>query len=108
LRLTLHKNKCRIYRVSDGVTFLGYRIFPTHRLLKKQNALHMRHKLRIMSRQYAQGRIDLPAINQRIQSWIGHAAHADSYRLRRRVLGSVTFQRGQTQNASGRLVVLRS
>jgi retron-type reverse transcriptase len=23
LRLTLHKNKCRVYRVSDGVTFLG-------------------------------------------------------------------------------------
>ncbi len=36
LRLRLHKNKSRIYRVNEGVSFLGYRIFPTHRLLKNK------------------------------------------------------------------------
>ncbi len=47
-----------------------------------------------MKQQYADGQIDLAAVGQRIQSWIGHAAHADSYRLRERILGSVTFQKG--------------
>ena len=34
LRLKLHEKKCRIFRVDEGVCFLGFRIFSTHRLLK--------------------------------------------------------------------------
>ena len=64
----------------------------------------MRRKLAIMKQQYADGQVDLAAVGHRIQSWIGHAAHADSYRLRERILGSVTFQRGETGDAAGRLV----
>ena len=94
LRLKLHRKKCRVYRVEEGISFLGYRIFPTHRLLKKDNALKMRRRLRQLSRQYREGHISLENIRERIQSWIGHAGHADTYRLRRRMLGSVVFKKG--------------
>ncbi len=93
LRLKLHEKKCRIYRVEEGVTFLGYRIFPTHRLLKKENVLHMRRKLKKLSGMRKTGEISIRKLNQSIQSWIGHASHADTYRLRSRVLGGVVFQR---------------
>lgn len=108
LRLKLHKRKCRVYRVNDGVCFLGYRIFPTHRLLKKDNALRMRRKLKKFSCQYQAGMIDLREIQQSIQSWIGHACHADTYKLRKRLLGSVAFRRGETENAAGRLLEQQS
>ena len=37
LRLRLHPRKCTLSRTQDGVTFLGYRLFPTHRRLDAQN-----------------------------------------------------------------------
>jgi len=100
LRLKLHRNKCRIYRVKDGVTFLGQRIFPTHRLLKKENTLAMRRRLRKMSVQYRAGDISLDTVHQRIQSWIGHAQHADTWQLRRRLFAAAVFQRGEVKTAS--------
>lgn len=94
LRLRLHPNKCRVYRVDEGIRFLGYRIFPTHRLLPKDNLLRMRRRLKALSIAFKEGQINLGGIRQSIMSWIGHAAHADTYRLRSRLLGEVTFQRG--------------
>ncbi len=104
LRLRLHSRKCRMYRVHDGITFLGYRVFPTHRLLKKDNALRARRRLKKLSSQYHEGIISWEKVNQSVQSWIGHACHADTYRVRSRILGSVVFQRGEARGAARRLV----
>lgn len=94
LRLRLHPRKSRMHRVQDGINFLGYKVFPTHRLLKKQNVLHMRRKLKKLSDQYRQGRIGLDKVRASVHSWIGHARHADTWRLRERLFAGVTFQRG--------------
>ena len=105
LRLKLHKNKCRVYRVADGVRFLGYRIFPDHRLLPKDNVLGMRRRLKGMRRDYGNRVISLAQVNQRIHSWLGHACHADTYRLRGRLFGGAAFTRGAApENAAGRVV----
>jgi retron-type reverse transcriptase len=94
LRLKLHPRKCRVFEVGEGVGFLGYRIFPDHRRLIKRNALHFRRKLKKLQRDYGQGRIGIDAVRQSIQSWIAHASHADTYRLRRRILANVVFRKG--------------
>jgi retron-type reverse transcriptase len=104
LRLCLHRDKSRVYRVKDGVRFLGYRIFPTHRLVAKANILAMRRRLRRYSRQYRDGEMSLDKVRQCIQSWIGHACHADSYRLRSRLLAGAAFQRGEAGGAPWGLV----
>ena len=39
LRLRLHEGKTRVYRAVDGVTFLGWRIFPDHRRLVRGNVV---------------------------------------------------------------------
>ncbi len=94
LRLKLHQRKCRIYRIHEGINFLGYRIFPSYRLLKKSNVLKMKRRLKKLCRLYMERNITFEKINQSIQSWIGHASHADTYLLRKRLLGNVVFQRG--------------
>ena len=104
LRLKVHPKKCRTYKVNEGVTFLGYRIFPTHRLLAKENALRTRRRLKTLSALYRDRKIPLTRVHQSVQSWIGHASHADTYRLRSRILGNVAFQRGEAGGAAGRLV----
>jgi RNA-directed DNA polymerase len=109
LRLKLHERKSRICRVDDGISFLGYRIYPTHRLLKKDNALRMRRRLKALSLQYRQGDITFERVHQSIQSWIGHASHADTYRLREALLGGVAFPEGvKPKGSAGRFLEQQS
>jgi hypothetical protein len=46
LKLKLHQNKSQIYQVIDGVSFLGYKIYPTHRLIIKQNVSRFRKRMK--------------------------------------------------------------
>jgi retron-type reverse transcriptase len=102
LRLKLHEKKCRIFKVDEGVCFLGFRIFPTHRLLKKQNLLYMRRKLKRMQTEYQEEDLSIENLSQRIQSWVSHAEHGDTYRIRSRIFSDVVFKRGSAAGAAGR------
>ena len=82
-RLALELNsKTNIFPIAQGVNFLGYRIWPTHRLLRKSSAKRMKRKLKRFGRGYREGNIELDHINASIQSWLGHCRHADTYKLR--------------------------
>ncbi len=48
LRLKLHRDKTVIFPIRDGIRFLGYRAFPTHRLLPKENVRRFRRRVRQM------------------------------------------------------------
>jgi hypothetical protein len=78
--------------IKQGIRSLGYRVFPTHRLIAKQNIQRFRGRMRWMQRAFATGRIGFDAIRPRTLSWIGHARHADTYRLRTDVSRRMTFQ----------------
>ncbi len=93
LRLQPHPDKSVIARSVDGIRFLGFRVFPDHRLLVSENALRMRRRLKTLSDQFADGEVAAAKVTERIRSWIAHAEHADTFRLRERVLGSVAFVR---------------
>lgn len=62
--------------VLRGINFLGYRIWPTHKLLRRQSVRSARRKL---SRLRAGG--DDAALQAFAAAWRGHAEHADSYHL---------------------------
>ena len=96
LRLRLHPTKNVIFPTSQGIPFLGYRVFPTHRLLAKDNVRRFRRRARKMQREYAEGRMSLRDIRQRMMSWAGHAQQAATYRLRSRLFDTIVFQRATT------------
>lgn len=76
--------KTQVFPVkSRSVDFLGYRMWPTHRLLRKTSKIKMNRKLKLFMKQYNQGVVTLEHINQCIQSWLGHAKHANCYNLRK-------------------------
>jgi len=91
LRLKLHPTKCQVSPVKDGTDFLGYRIFPTHRRMRKDSVTRFRRRMRRLQKAYARGEVSLCHIRQSMQSWLGHASHADSYRLREQLLSEITF-----------------
>jgi retron-type reverse transcriptase len=106
LRLRLHSRKNVVFPVSQGIRFLGYRVFPTHRLLVKDNVWRFRRRLQRMQRAYAERRLSAAEVGQRILSWIGHAGQANTYRLRSMLFDRFPFQRATAVPpcVAGRLV----
>lgn len=106
LRLQLHPKKCAVLPVSQGIRFLGYRVFPTHRLLVKENVRRFRRRVRRMQRQYAARELSVEDVRRSLMSWSGHAKQADTYRLRRHLFATITFCRAAVEKpcVAGRLV----
>jgi len=96
LRLRLHPKKCNVFPVRVGTDFLGYRIYPTHSRIRKENVRRFVIRTKRLQRDYSYGRIPLDKVRSSIHSWLGHAKHADSYRLRSRLLRRFAFVRNNT------------
>ncbi len=100
LRLTLHERKSVVYRTRDGVPFLGFLVFPTHRRLLRKSVVRAARRLRELAELYADGLVSASEVRQRVMAWLGHARHGDTWGLRRQLLGSTSFLRSN-RNAPG-------
>ena len=94
LRLRLHEERAQVRPVGRPTRFLGYRCWPTHRFLTKENIRRFRRRGRSLQRRYFLGTLSLAQIKSSLAAWNAHAATANSWNLRRRVLGRLKFTRG--------------
>jgi retron-type reverse transcriptase len=94
LRLLVHERKSRVYRCTEGVTFLGWRLFPEKSRLVRENVVRFRRRLREMERAFREGAATREDIRTRIHSWIGHAAAGNTWRLRERLFAQFTLVKG--------------
>jgi retron-type reverse transcriptase len=99
-RLRLHTRKVFVRPVSAGLTFVGYRIWPTHILLRKENIKKFRRRVRWMRQSYAEGILNWDDIKLRLDSWLGHAKHADTKKLVRILSKNWKFKRDGAVKAS--------
>lgn len=95
LRLTLHPVKTRLYAADEGVEFVGYRLFRDHRRLRRSGVQRFVRRLRRQQRGYRAGHLAAASIQASLRSWIAHAKHADTYRLRSRLLRTHPFGKDQ-------------
>jgi retron-type reverse transcriptase len=100
-RLRLHPRKAHISPTQDGLNLLGYLVFPNRRRLRNDNGHRFRRRLRGFARAYSMGLITFANINPSVQSWIGHAEHADTQGLRRAIFSRIVFRRGTGREAAG-------
>ena len=98
IRLALHADKTQIYRTTECVDVLGYRLSRYRRRLRNDNGFRFRRRLRHMSSMYREGQIDWPTLNASVQSWIGHAKHAETAGLRETIVSRVSFSKGAGQS----------
>ena len=89
LRLTLHAESSTVYPVTNGIPFLGFRLYPTHRRLKRRNGMAFARRWRRNLQAAAAGQLTLDDLQRRVQGWIAHAAHGDTWGLRRSLLSGV-------------------
>ena len=92
LKLELHPHKSQIYLTANGVGFLGYKIYPAHRLIISLNVKRLRKRMRKYFEQLKSKLISKQKIVCSIQSWLGYAIHADSFNLRRKILSEYNYQ----------------
>ncbi len=89
LRLELHPEKSEIYPLRNGITFLGYRIFYTYKLLRKRNINHFLNKFKEKLQFYHQGLISKEQLESFVQGWFGYSKFANTYKLRQKILNLI-------------------
>jgi hypothetical protein len=90
-RLTLHTDKAQVFPVKHGINFLGWRVFPHYRRLRRENVRHAIRRLRWQQAAFARGELPPDRLTASVRAWLAHAAHGNTYRLRRQVMGRFAF-----------------
>ncbi|MFQ5575468.1 MAG: reverse transcriptase domain-containing protein [Anaerolineae bacterium] len=85
LRLQLHPRKSVVFPVRTGLDFCGFRIFPTHRRLRKSSVRRFVRRLRHQRAAFQQGELSYDEMTTSVRCWIAHASHGDTWRLRQRI-----------------------
>ena len=89
LSLELHSEKTRIIRLENGAGFLGFRIFPEHKLMKKSNIRKFKNKLSRKCEEYHRKEIEYDEVYDLIEGWTAYSKTADSYNLREKLLNPI-------------------
>jgi hypothetical protein len=85
LRLRLHEPQ--IYPTTSGIPFLGFRLYRTHRRLKRRKGITFQRRFRWLYRRWQNGEIPRQKLDDAVRSWAAHTAWGDTWGLRRAVLG---------------------
>lgn len=85
-RLVLHPRKTMILPSSEPTAFLGLVVMSgNRRRLPEENVRRFRNRLRGLRDRWRAGTVTQDEVEQRVGSWVAHAAHADTWRLRRAI-----------------------
>lgn len=77
-QLKLSLSKWSVQNVARGVNFLGYRVWPRHKLLRRQSVDRAKRKI---ARYRDRGQVE--DLRKFTAAWRGHAQWADTYNLRK-------------------------
>ncbi len=89
LRLTLHEGSSTVYPVRCGIPFLGFRLYPDRRLLRRRNGVMLQRRLRSAARACERGDGRIKQVWERYLGWEGHARHGATGGLRASLLAGV-------------------
>lgn len=98
----LVRQKCE---VMIEYAYIALRQFPAHERhvlsaeirLRRSSITRITRTLRRLQGWYAHGLVPLSRIGASVQSWLAHAAHADTRGLTRTLLGRFAFARGEVR-----------
>lgn len=92
LRLLIHETRAQVLPVHAGIPWLGFVVYPTHRLVKARKVRHTHRRLRARLAAYHTGELSFAELDASIRGWIAHVGHADSWGLREKVLDSLVIR----------------
>ena len=74
--LGLHFSRWSIQPASRGINFVGYRIWRTHKLLRRDSVVRAKRKIKMYSQRGEHDRLE-----KFLSAWVGHSKWADSTNL---------------------------
>jgi retron-type reverse transcriptase len=89
LRLTLHAGSAQVKPVTQGIPFLGFVVYATHRLLKRRKGIAYRRRLHDLLRRYDGSVATRTLIEGSLRGWLNHVRYGDTWGLRRALLKAV-------------------
>ncbi len=91
LRLTMHENKAHPQPVSEGIPFLGFVVYPDHRLIKGRKVVAYRQRLKKLWQAYQRGEVEQADVVKSLQGWLAHIHTGDSWGLAQTMLEPMVF-----------------
>jgi len=86
LMLSLHPDKSKIIALSKGISFLGFRIFYHHKLIRKKNQRKFNNRFEEIKRLFKDKEIDRDMIIKIIEGWFAYASLANTYKYRKHII----------------------
>lgn len=93
LDLVAHPEKTKVFPVAQGVNTIGFKIHPTHRLLRDDSKRRVKRKLRKIPGMISSGKVTPDKSQQMLSSWMGHAKHGCSHNFIKTLLVRFPFLR---------------
>jgi RNA-directed DNA polymerase len=84
----IHEAQTQVLPTACGIPWLGFVVFPTHRLLKRRNAVNFTRRLERNLRDYQAGEITFAELDASVQGWINHVRYGDTWGLREHVFSA--------------------
>jgi len=91
LKLSLHPKKISIRNLHNGIDFLGYVIFPHHRLLRTKTKNRVAKGMMRRLKDQESGGIEPDQVVQSLHSYIGVLAHANTHRFTEKLKNDFWF-----------------
>jgi RNA-directed DNA polymerase len=85
LKLDLKEKATTLAPVSEGVSFLGFRVFRNIIRIKRENLVRMRRKIRRKEELFLKGEISEKELIQSVGSISAHVSHVNSLAIRREI-----------------------
>lgn len=89
MQLRVHESRAQVYPTGQGIPWLGWIVFPTHRRLKRRNAINFQRRLGGRLDDYRAGKISFAELDASVQGWINHVRYGDTWGLRRALFESI-------------------
>jgi len=87
MRLTMHEREAQVLPTQDGIPWLGFVVYPTHRRVKRRNVVNFTRRFERNLDLYQASKITFAELDASVQGWINHVRYADTWGLRAHVLG---------------------
>lgn len=91
LQLELN-NKSRYFPNYKGLDFCGFKIYETHKLLRRKCKVRIRRKVKKWNKMYLENKLDLHQTLLCYNSYLAHSSHCSSYNFNKKLEDSMLFK----------------
>lgn len=86
LKLSMHPKKANVFPLTDGVDFLGYRVFSDYRLARKSTVFRFLRNTKKKIKRYHLREISFDKLLDSFNSWFAYLGHANTFGLKKSLM----------------------